>query len=148
VSETGRAHPADDAPYQPGAALGLPATGPGSCASWGQRIGALVIDWLAGLLILSGFLGGDVLSGGGAIATFAPLGMFFVQASLLTSLLGSSFGQLIVRIAVVRTNGARLDPLRVLVRTFLICLAFPPLIFDRDRRGLHDLAVGTVAIRR
>jgi hypothetical protein len=30
----------------------------------------------------------------------------------------------------------------------MICLVVPPLIYDRDRRGLHDLASNTVAVRR
>ena len=38
--------------------------------------------------------------------------------------------------------------LQALVRTALICLAVPPLIFNRDQRGLHDLAVGTITLVR
>jgi hypothetical protein len=38
--------------------------------------------------------------------------------------------------------------LQALLRTLLICLVIPPLVFNRDQRGLHDLAVGTVTIRR
>jgi hypothetical protein len=30
----------------------------------------------------------------------------------------------------------------------LICLVVPPLVFNRDNRGLHDLAVKTVSLRR
>jgi hypothetical protein len=29
-----------------------------------------------------------------------------------------------------------------------VCVVVPPLIYDRDQRGLHDLATGTVAVRR
>lgn len=148
MSITDSGNPADDADYQAGTRLGLPVAGSGSCASWGQRVGALAIDWAAGLLVISSFVGRDTFSGGGATATFAPLVVFFVQASLLTMTLGGSFGQFIVRIGVIRVDGARVGPVRAVVRTFLICLAVPPLIFDRDRRGLHDLAVGTVVIRR
>jgi len=35
-----------------------------------------------------------------------------------------------------------------LLRTLLICLVVPPVIYNRDRRGLHDLAAGTVTVRR
>jgi uncharacterized RDD family membrane protein YckC len=38
--------------------------------------------------------------------------------------------------------------LQAFVRTLLICLVIPPLVFNRDQRGLHDLATGTVPIRR
>ena len=34
-----------------------------------------------------------------------------------------------------------------MVRTFLICLVIPPVVFNRDNRGLHDLAVGTIDAR-
>ncbi len=35
---------------------------------------------------------------------------------------------------------------RALVRTALIALVVPPLVFDRDGRGLHDMAAGTVVV--
>ena len=37
---------------------------------------------------------------------------------------------------------------QALGRTALICLVVPPLVFNRDNRGLHDLAFGTIALRR
>jgi hypothetical protein len=38
--------------------------------------------------------------------------------------------------------------LQVAVRTVLLCLAVPALIWDRDQRGLHDKAAQTVLVRR
>ena len=35
-----------------------------------------------------------------------------------------------------------------MVRTFLICLVIPPIVFNPDRRGIHDLVVGTIALER
>jgi uncharacterized RDD family membrane protein YckC len=134
--------------YRAGLRFGLPADGPGSVATWGQRVLALVIDWIACILVLSAVIGRSALNGGGAAATFAPLGIFFVEATVFTVLLGGSFGQIVLRIAVVRTDRSRPGPGRVAFRSMLICLAVPPLIFDRDRRGLHDLASGTVVVRR
>ena len=75
--------------------------------------------------------------------------MFLVEATLLTTLVGGSFGQL-------RRSGSpwsRLDRrpvtlLVALVRTLLICVVVPPVIYNRDRRGLHDLVAGTVTVRR
>jgi uncharacterized RDD family membrane protein YckC len=134
--------------YRAGLRFGLPAEGSGSCASWGQRVVALFIDWIACVLALSAVIGGSAFSGGGAVGTFAPLAILFVEVTLLTALLGGSFGQVLVRIAVVRTDRTRPSPGRVALRTLLICLAVPPLIFDRDRRGLHDLAAGTMVVRR
>jgi uncharacterized RDD family membrane protein YckC len=34
------------------------------------------------------------------------------------------------------------------LRTFLLCLILPAAVFDKDHRGLHDLAAGTVVVRR
>jgi hypothetical protein len=41
----------------------------------------------------------------------------------------------------------RLGLWRPVVRTVLLCLAIPPLIFDRDQRGLHDRLAGTMLVR-
>ena len=40
----------------------------------------------------------------------------------------------------------RVGAFRAAVRTVLICLAVPPLIWDRDGRGLHDRAVVTAVV--
>ena len=37
--------------------------------------------------------------------------------------------------------------LRAALRTLLLCLLIPALIWDRDGRGLHDKAAGTVVVR-
>jgi len=133
-----------------GQRLGLPGTGPGSVAGWGRRIAALFIDWFASAGVAALLLGYDPFAtareqgwvGG------APLLVFLVEASILTGLAGGSFGQQAVRMAVVRLDGRPVTVLQALVRTLLICLVIPPVVFNRDGRGLHDLAVGTVTVRR
>ncbi len=77
-----------------------------------------------------------------------PLLVFWVEASFFTALLGGSFGQLVTRVAVVHVEGGPVSLLVALVRTLLICLVVPPVIYNRDRRGLHDLAAGSVTVRR
>ena len=37
---------------------------------------------------------------------------------------------------------------RPVVRTVLLCLVIPAVIWDADQRGLHDKAAGTVLLRR
>ncbi len=146
---TERPHVSDDeAGYRAGTRLGLPAGGRNAVAGWGRRILALVIDWFAGLLVIAAFAGGTAWNGGGAAMTFLPLGMFFVQATLLTALAGGSFGQLITRIGVLRLPDRRIGIASAALRTLLICLVVPPLVFDKDGRGLHDLATDTVVVRR
>ncbi|CAB4966214.1 unannotated protein [freshwater metagenome] len=75
------------------------------------------------------------------------LGVFGLEVAALTWLGGSSFGQRIARVGVTRVDGSRLGLGRSLVRTVLLCLAVPALIWDRDSRGLHDRAVGSVCVR-
>ena len=77
---------------------------------------------------------------------FLPLVIFFVEVALLTTLMGSSFGQRILGIRVISLTHGRLDPARVALRTLLLCLVVPPLVFDRDQR-VHDKAAGSVAVR-
>jgi uncharacterized RDD family membrane protein YckC len=132
-------------PY-PGARLGLPQEGRGSVASWGRRVLALVIDWFASMLVAAAILGGAVWGQGWE--AWAPMAVFLLETALLTALVGGSFGQLALRLAVVRLDGKPVTLLQALGRTALICLVVPPLVFNRDNRGLHDLAFGTVAIRR
>ena len=47
----------------------------------------------------------------------------------------------------VRLDGRPLGLVGVFVRTLLLCLLVPALIWDRDGRGLHDKAVGSVLVR-
>jgi uncharacterized RDD family membrane protein YckC len=108
---------------------------------------ALFVDWIACLLVASAFAGSAVMGSHGA-ESWLPLLVFLVEATVLTALVGGSFGQLLLRIAVVRVDRRPLTLLTALLRTFLICLVVPPVIYNRDQRGLHDLATGTVTVRR
>ena len=129
-----------------GQRLGLPADGSRSVASWGRRVAALFVDWFACLLVTQviGTLGG--LSD--ATLRSLPLLVFLVEGTLFTAVAAGSFGQLALRIAVVRLDGRRLTIFHTFVRTLLICLVIPPVVFNRDNRGLHDLAVNTITVRR
>jgi uncharacterized RDD family membrane protein YckC len=116
-------------------------------AGWPRRIAALFVDWFASLLVAGFFVGPEVMTSNGA-ETWLPLLVFWVEASVFTSLAGGSFGQLVVRVAVVRLDGGPVNLLLAVVRTLLICVVVPPVIYNRDQRGLHDLLAGTVTIRR
>ena len=76
------------------------------------------------------------------------LGFFAAELTLFTWIAGASFGQRIVGLAVVRLDGERLGLLGALLRSVAICLVIPPLVWDRDSRGLHDRWVGTAVVRR
>ena len=123
----------------------LPPALPGEVAGLGRRIAALAIDWLVstGVALLlvgaSGYLSNQ--------ASLATLLVFAVEVTVFTWLMGASFGQRLLGLSVVRTDGERLSLGRALLRTLLICLVIPAVVMDSYGRGLHDRAVGSVVIR-
>lgn len=129
-----------------GQRLGLPEDGPGSVASWLRRVGALFLDWFASSLVAS------VIAQTAGVSTdverLLPMLVFLAEVTLATGIAGASFGQLALRIVVVRLDRRPVTILNALVRTVLICLVIPPLVFNRDNRGLHDLAAGTITLNR
>lgn len=112
-------------------------------AGLGRRVAALAIDWGASLVITSLF----APIGGSLDSSLLTLGIFYVEVTLLTWLLGASFGQVLLRLRVQRIDGGRLSLWRVAVRTLLICLVVPAVVFDADGRGLHDRLVGSRVMR-
>ena len=130
-----------------GQRLGRPEAGPGSVAGWGRRLAALFVDWF-GCLLVSEVITTVSLSVSPDTERSMPLLVFLLEVTLFTAAAGGSFGQLALRVAVVRLDGRPVTVLNALVRTVLICLVIPPLVFNRDNRGLHDLAVGTLTVVR
>jgi len=118
-------------------------------ASWGRRLLAIIVDWAASWLVALALFPGVLTDDE---STFADLilvpGVAVVETALFTALLGGSFGPLVCRLAVVSVDGRPLGLLRPLIRAVLVYLVIPPLVFNRDNRGLHDLAARTVVIRR
>jgi uncharacterized RDD family membrane protein YckC len=111
-------------------------------AGTGRRVVALFIDWFASILVARLLVGEPQTS----LESFSTLGVFFVEVTLLTWLSGASFGQRVMGLRVVGLNRP-LGFTGAAIRTLLICLVIPPLIWDSDGRGLHDKAVGTVVVR-
>jgi len=107
----------------------------------------LIVDWAACMAIAGGFFGSGVLTGGGWRA-WMTLAVFFVESAVLGAVAGGSFGQLICRIAIARLDRQPLGFARAVLRAFLVSLALPALVVGADRRGLQDLAAGTVMINR
>jgi uncharacterized RDD family membrane protein YckC len=146
TSSTGRPTGAIRSTYA-GERLGRPAEGPGAVAGWGRRVAALSVDWIASLLVAMGITGGAAVTSNGW-ETWVPMLVFLAESSVLVPLLGGSFGQLVTRVAVVRLDGGPVGLLPALFRTALVCLVVPPLIYNPDRRGLHDLVTGTLTVLR
>lgn len=114
-------------------------------AGFGRRFLAITIDWAIASLTsalfappLSNELGPTALR----------LGIFVFEVSLLTALTGSSAGQRLFGLRVVSwPNQGYLPPSLVLLRTFLIALVIPAVVYDVEGRGLHDRLARSQVVR-
>jgi uncharacterized RDD family membrane protein YckC len=126
-----------------GERLGLPEEGPGSIAPLGRRFGALIVDWALCLLIAYGLLArGDMQAAG----NWAVL-ILLVLNVLTVGTVGCTPGKALFRLRVIDERGGRLGIGWVVIRSVLLCIAIPALIWDRDSRGLHDRLGRAVQIR-
>jgi uncharacterized RDD family membrane protein YckC len=134
---------ADAAPA--GARLGLPTAGPGSVASFGARLGAVLLD----TLIASGIAALAVAPFHGNRLDANTVGTVLFAAVYLVGLSGwgRTPGMFLLRLRVLGAGGRPPRPHWVLVRTVLLMLIVPPLLQDSDMRGVHDRASGTVVVR-
>ena len=126
-----------------GEQLGLPEHGPGSIARPGRRLGALAVDWGLCLLIAYGLITGSYEE---AAQVWAPI-ILFGLIVLTVGSVGFTPGKRLLGLRVVALDTGRVNPLRALLRTVLLFLAVPALIWDRDGRGLHDRLARTVEVR-
>jgi len=138
-------------PYQfeRGERIGLPASGPGSPATFGRRSAAFAIDAVLSALVASVFVQADPDLPG--IAGRAPGWWSLVPLSLMYILgmlfVGRTIGQRLLGLRIIRVDRhAAVNPWRAIVRTALLILLIPALIVDRDGRGLHDRFTDTVVI--
>ena len=126
-----------------GERLGLPESGSGSLAGQGRRRGALLVDWAVAYLIVMAF-GWHPSSEAGQ---WGVLAIFAAEHLVLLSTLGYTIGKRVFGLRVGRLGGP-LTPLNVVIRTVLLMLVVPAVIWDQDGRGLHDRLAGTVELRR
>jgi len=121
----------------PGEKFGLPQSGPRSVPGMGRRFAALFIDW-----ILCAFIATALLH-----SQYWTLAIFGAETYVLTSLTGTTVGKRVLGLRVARLDGRPVGLGWGLVRTLLLLAVVPPLIYDRDRRGLHDKAANTIVVR-
>lgn len=126
-----------------GERLGLPQDGPGSIAPTGRRIAALFVDWFLCLVIAYGLIAHGDPKG----ADQWTMVVFAALSVLTLGTVGMTPGKRLLRLRVVRLDGTRLGLGGVLLRTLLLILVIPAVVWDRDTRGLHDKAVGAVQVR-
>lgn len=124
-----------------GAALGLPAEGPGSLASFSSRVVAFAVDALGSTLIAGLF---TVPRSPGLWSTLA-FGLITV-VSLVA--FGQTPGMRLVGLRLAHPRPAeRLALWRAVVRTGLLMVLVPALVADADGRGLHDRLTDTAVVR-
>jgi uncharacterized RDD family membrane protein YckC len=97
-----------------------------------------VIDWLPGYIVSLVFFGGD---------PWVMLWIFAGAQILFMIFFAGSIGHLLFGMRVVPVQTGWIGVWRPVVRTMLLCLVIPAVIWDHDQRGLHDLAAGTVLVR-
>ena len=117
----------------------MPAVGPGSIARPGRRLAAITLDWASAVLISIAFF------------DYAPLAtttVFAVIQILMLPTLGGSPGHLLLGLRLELVSGGWVGLWRPIVRTLLLVLVIPAVIWDADQRGIHDKAAGTVLRRR
>jgi len=69
---------------------------------------------------------------------FSTLFVFFLEVAFFTIIFQASAGQRILGIKVVTyPEQARVAHIKIVLRTFLICLVFPA-VFTKEGRSLHD----------
>jgi uncharacterized RDD family membrane protein YckC len=125
----------------PGERLGRPEDGPRSLASFGRRLVALVIDWGVALLIAGGLLRHV------PVGQFGPLLVLLVENVVLVGTAGATLGHRLLGMRVEGLDGSAPGLVRALIRSVLLCLAIPPLVWDTDQRGLHDRWASTLVAR-
>jgi uncharacterized RDD family membrane protein YckC len=121
-----------------GQRLGLPEHGPGSAAGFGPRILAIVIDWLPCSVAAQLFTKNPAFS---ALALFAAITVLSIGVA------GRTVGHAVAGIRVALLDGHRAGFSAAVIRTVLLCLVIPPVVYNTDGRGLHDRAAGTIVLR-
>lgn len=115
-------------------------------AGWPRRIGALFIDWMIAVFTSAGLVHTHVLPQR-PLENLIVTGFFVVEVGVLIGLLGASVGKRLMGIAVVNEQGGLIGVPRAVLRSILVCLVVPVLLQTQYRRGLHDVAAGSIVIR-
>ena len=126
----------------PGERLGLPDHGSRSVARAGRRIIALLIDWASAMLIAL-----LITPYESAAYTWVTTLVFAALQIAFIPTIGGSIGHRLLGMHVVPVTGGWVGVWRPIVRTVLLVLVVPALIWDSDQRGFHDKLAGTVLIR-
>jgi uncharacterized RDD family membrane protein YckC len=121
---------------------GLPHSGRGSTASVGRRLGALAIDWAISYGLAYLVVGKKLLVDG----QFAALSLLAVAYLVGLAINGSTFGMAAFGLRVTKEDGSKAGLYSVGMRTVLLFLVIPAVVWDQDGRGLHDRIAHTMIV--
>ncbi len=124
----------------PGERLGLAEHGSGSMARIGRRFGAIAVDWALAALPAYLLIGGPQ-------ANLWNLLIFGIMQIVFIPTIGGSIGHRCFGLRVVPLVGGWVGLWRPVVRTVLLMIVIPVLVWDSDQRGFHDKIAGTALIR-
>lgn len=109
-----------------------------SIARPGRRFAALAVDFAIVALLSFVFFGYD---------RWASIILFVVLQAVFIPTIGGSIGHRLLGLRVVRLGGGWVGVWRPLVRSVLLAVLVPALVWDSDQRGFHDKVAGTVLVR-
>jgi uncharacterized RDD family membrane protein YckC len=78
---------------------------------------------------------------------FSALALFAAWTAVSVALIGRSPGHAAMGLRVARPDGRAAGFGPAIIRTVLLCLVIPPVVYNADGRGLHDLAADTIVLR-
>jgi uncharacterized RDD family membrane protein YckC len=113
-------------------------------AGFGRRLAALAIDWFVSIAVARILFSSAAY--GSPDSSLATLLVFAAEVIVFTWLMAASFGQRVLGLRVVRTQGGPLGLARAALRTLLLCLVIPAIVIDDQGRGLHDRSVDSIVI--
>jgi uncharacterized RDD family membrane protein YckC len=163
------------APPKPKGPHGEPLFKDRECASWGQRVGARLLDWLF-MYVIPGIVATGLIAGGtsgleiagGVLFGLTALWAFVLYAPMLMVRAGrrngQTWGKQIVGIRVVRDNGEQFGFGAALLREFVVrqvlffwigtsffglgwILNYLWPLWDDQNRALQDMIVSTHVVR-
>ncbi|MCU1576943.1 MAG: hypothetical protein JWP70_1647 [Leifsonia sp.] len=122
----------------PGERLGMPESGRGSVGRLGRRLAGIAIDWAIAVLLSVAFFRYDPVA---TLAIFVVLQIVFIPT------IGGSLGHRIVGLRVAPLAGGYVGIWRPILRSLLLAIVIPAVVWDSDQRGFHDKIAGTILVR-
>jgi uncharacterized RDD family membrane protein YckC len=114
--------------------------------TYGRRMAALALDWLACYAIVAALSGG--INHMSPNSSLYVLAIFFLEVWILTALQGATLGHGLFGMKVVRfEDGGAISLSQALIRTVLIVLVVTAVTFDVNGRGIHERLSGSVLTR-